>query len=255
MRRVRLLLAAVLSFFAANSPAAARDYGLERLASMVRTYYGSGFDLMIPFIERPDAAQDPAGVDFGYLGSVWSVRKDYVRASGPFIYHQTPDGACNPAELAFGRGARSASVERFVYRFQLTATGEITVPGGKPGSTFLKLSAIDAKYVDYVRIDITNTRIHTLPTDHYLRRVSTAVRKEGCNKHRVGLAALLAGDVKVEYHFKAGVSANLALDMAKVLNANLGLGLATQIGESEAAPVVYAGGEQLVFAVRFRDLR
>lgn len=241
----RYLLSAA-ALFASVSIANARDLGLERFADIVNTVY-PGYGVFAPFVEAPSGS-DPLHMQSGYLGSVWKTTKERGRSQGATYAHNSID-YCNPREAVMPPPRNTVRVQNWRYKTEITLTGELTVSGAKPEDTIFKLSAIDAKYIKDVTVDIKNTVKYSAPYDVLQGWSNEALTR--CPFNSV-LVSAIAGDVSMKIYFVAGVSATLQFDIASKVKANLGFNVTpVQIGTADKPAMLLTEGNQ-IFAVAVR---
>ncbi len=241
--------AAAAALCAAVSTANARDFGLERFADIVNTIY-PGYYVFSPFIEAP-AANDTPHFNAGYIGSVWNMGAEKGRNRGG-TYNHGDFSYCNPMQAVMPQPRNTARVQNWLYKTEIRGTGEFTVSGATPSDTIFKLTAIDAKYINSVTVDIKNTARYTLPYNVLKDWSSAALAScPTLGANRVLMSAI-AGDVTVKIYFVAGVSATLQFDIASKVKANLGFNVTpVQIGTDTAPAMVLTEGNQ-IFAVAVR---
>jgi|SRR4051794_26952387 hypothetical protein len=240
------LSAAVLC--AAVSTANARDFGLERFADIVNTVY-SGYGVFAPFVEAPSGS-DPLHLQSGYLGSVWKTTRDRARSQGASYAHGNIE-YCNPSQALMPPPRNTVRVQNWRYKTEITLTGEFTVSGARPEDTIFKLSAIDAKYIKDVTVDIKNAVRYSAPYDVLQGWSSEVLARPFCSFNSV-LVSAIAGDVSVKIYFIAGVSATLQFDIASKVKANLGFKVQpVQIGDPDKPAMLLTEGNQ-IFAVAVR---
>ncbi|MEW6452756.1 MAG: hypothetical protein AB1490_19045 [Pseudomonadota bacterium] len=239
--------AAAAALCAAVSTANARDFGLERFASIVNTIY-PGYSVFAPFVEAPSGA-DPLHLQMGYVGSVWNMGADRGRGGSGSTYSHGDFNYCNPIQAVMPPARNTARVQNWRYRTEITLTGDFTVTGATPNDTIFKLTAIDAKYINSVTVDIKNTVRYSVPYDVLKNWSSEALaRCPTLGANRV-LTSAIAGDVTVKIYFVAGVSATLQFDIASKVKANLGFNVTpVQIGTDTAPAMVLTEGNQ-IFAI------
>ena len=116
-----------------------------------------------------------------------------------------------------------------------------------PRTPFSKLSAIDAKYIKDVTVDIKNAVKYTAPFDILMNWSNEALAR--CPSFNKVLTSTIAGDLTVKIYFVAGVSATLQFDIASKVKANLGFNVTPmQIGTPNKPAMVLTEGNQ-IFAV------
>lgn len=227
--------------------AQARDFGYERFADVVSQVYGSQYGVVVPFFEIPDATTDPTRQAEGYPGSIWN----FALASGrnkSTIYTQA-DQYCNPTPMPAPLAGGTTRVKNWLYRFEISGGGDFTVSGATPTDVIFKLTALDAKYIDSMAIEIINTKRYYLPYNLLKDAASRATASCGPN-YAYALTGVIAGDVTIKVYFIAGVSSNIALNIGSHIQANLHLKLEGKLGDSETNPVLIFTEGQKVFAVR-----
>ncbi|WP_454651765.1 hypothetical protein [Bradyrhizobium liaoningense] len=241
---LRYLLPAV-ALCTAVSTAHARDFGLERFADIVSRKY-PGYSVFAPFIEAP-SGNDPLHFQSGYLGSVWRATREKGRTQGGTYSHGDLGVYCNPNQAVMPAPRNTLRIHDWRYKTEITFTGEFTVSGARPEDTIFKLSAIDAKYIEDVTVDIKNAVKYTAPFDILTNWSNDALTR--CPSFNKVLVAAIAGDVTVKIYFVAGVSATLQFDIASKVKANLGFNVTpVQIGTTDKPAMQLTEGNQ-IFAV------
>jgi hypothetical protein len=241
----------LLACMFACDAAAARDLGYERFSDVVANVYGSGYAVLVPFFEMPDATSDPTHSAEGYPGSIWSFGIARGRKNG-LIYTQQ-DRYCNPDQLPMPIGQNTTRLQDYLYRFELSASGDFTVTGATPQDEIFKLTALDAKYIDSLGIDIKSTKRYYLP--YNLLKDSFRRAADQCGSDfAYGLDSVLAGDVTIKVYFVVGVSSQAALNIGDHIKANLHLKAQQQLGGSEDKPVLIFSEGVKAFAVRAEPL-
>jgi hypothetical protein len=242
---LKKLLSSAICLCAAISTANARDFGLERLADIVSTVY-PGYSVFAPFVEVP-ASIDILHLQMGYLGSVWDMKADRGRKRGSSYSHGDFGKYCNPPKAVMPPPQNTVRVQDWRYKTEITVTGEFTVSGATPADTIFKLTAIDAKYIKDVTLDVKNAVRYTIPYNILKTWSSEALSL--CPTFNRILASAIAGDVTVKLYFVAGVSAMLQFNIASKVNANLGFKVfPVQIGDADKPAMLLTGGNQ-IFAI------
>lgn len=231
--------------------AEARDFGKERLASVVAQTWGRNYGLVTPIFAAPDPT-DVAAFGPGYLGSVWQFTPSPGRGGVGKIFNH--DGKyCNPSDIRPAAVIKTSRLKNYVYRFEVGVTGEFTVKGAKSNDVIFKLSALDAKWIDYVSISITDAKLHLVPYNVFKARMASAA--ESCGDLPYALKSMITGDVTARFFFRRGISAELALNIGSQISANLGFKGEVKEGESESNPYVEVTEGEQVFAVAVDRVR
>jgi hypothetical protein len=143
----------------------------------------------------------------------------------------------------------TTQITNWLYRTELSASGDITVTGATPTDVIFQLTAIDAKYINSFAISITNVRRYYLPYNVLKDALSRA--SASCGKDfAYGLTSVIAGDVTIKIFFVAGVSSGAVFNIGSHIKANLHLKAEGKFGDSETNPVLVFTEGQKAFAIR-----
>jgi hypothetical protein len=225
--------------------AQARDFGYEKFADVVSQVYGSQYGAVVPFFQMPDAS-DTTHQQEGYPGAVWNFGVAKGRNRGT-IYTQT-DQYCPPEPAPAPFANNTTRVNNWLYRNEISATGQFTVSGATPTDVIFQLTALDAQYITSYAIAITNTKHYYLPYNVLKDATSRAATKCGPN-FAYALTSVIAGDVSIKVYFIAGVSSDLVFNIGSHVKANLHLKAEGKLGDSEGNPVLVFTEGQQVFAI------
>lgn len=252
---VRSIACAGACFFAVTT-AEARDFGKERLAGVIAEKWGASYALVMPMFAVPAADSDPMGFGLGYLGSVAKLSVAPGRNGvGRVLSHEGSD-YCNPDDLRPAAAANTKRLKDYIYRFEVKLTGEFTVTGAKTTDTIFKLKAIDAQWLDYFALDITNTKLLTLPANIVKARYASAASKGAeCAAYRYGFKSALSGDVTARFYFRRGITSDILFNVGKSIQANFNFTVEGKQGESQGKPFVeFTEGNQ-IFALSVDKLK
>jgi hypothetical protein len=237
------LLAVLVTSLSATQ---ARDFGYEKFADVVSQVYGSQYGAVVPFFQMPDAS-DIAHQQEGYPGAIWNFSITSGRNRGT-IYTQK-DQYCPPDPAPAPFANNTTRVNNWLYRSEVSVSGQFTVSGATPADVIFQLTAIDAKYITSYAIALTNTKHYYLPYNVLKDAASRAVAKCGSN-FAYALTSVIAGDVSIKVFFIAGVSSDLIFNIGSHIKANLHLKAEGKLGDSEGNPVLVFTEVQQVFAIR-----
>lgn len=253
MVRIFSVLAACIAFV---SGAEARDFGKERLARVIAEQWGESYALVMPMFEVPTSASDPIGFGLGYLGSVAKMSIASGRAGkGRILSHEGSD-YCNPDDLRPAAQANTKRLKDYLYRFEIKVTGEFTVTGAKSTDTIFKLRAIDAQWLDYFALDITNTKLLTLPANVLKSRFASAAGKGAdCASYRHGFKSALSGDVTARFYFRRGVQSDIVFNIGKTIAASFNFKVEGKEGEAEGKPYIEFSEGNQIFALAVEKLK
>jgi hypothetical protein len=241
----------LLGLFASGVGSAdARDFGYEKFADVINQVYRGQYGVIVPFFEMPDAT-DTARQAEGYPGSIWNFAVEKGRNGSTIYVHA--DRYCNPNPTPTPITGGMARVRNWLYRNEISASGDFTVSGATPADVIFKLSAIDAKYINSYAIEITNTKRYYLPFNT-LKDASIRAAGSCGPDFAYALTGVLAGDVTIKVFFIAGVSSDLAFNIGTHIKAGLHLKAEGKLGESEGNPVLIFTEGQKAFAVRAERL-
>jgi hypothetical protein len=241
-RTVFALLAALV---AGVGGAEARDFGYEKFADVVSQVYGSQYGVVVPFFQMPDAS-DTTHQQEGNPGAVWNFGVAKGRSRGT-IYTQS-DMYCPPDPAPAPFANNTTRINNWLYRTELSATGQFTVSGATPSDVIFQLTALDAQYITSYSIAITNTRHYYLPYNMLKDATSRAAAKCGPN-FAYALMSVIAGDVSIKVYFVAGVSSDVIFNIGSHIKANLHFKAEGKLGDSETNPVLVFTEGQQVFAI------
>jgi hypothetical protein len=243
---MKTVFACLAILVAGLDSAQARDFGYEKFADVVAQVYGSQYGAIVPFFQMPDATDTDRQAE-GYPGSVWNFSVAKGRNKGTIYTHV--DQYCNPAPTPALVSSGTTQVSNWLYRTELSASGDITVTGATPADVIFQLTAIDAKYINSFAISITNVRRYYLPYNTLKDALSRAT--VSCGKDfAYGLTSVIAGDVTIKIFFVAGVASGAAFNIGSHIKANLHLKAEGKFGDSETNPVLVFTEGQKAFAIR-----
>jgi hypothetical protein len=237
-----LLLAALLP-----SQSFARDFGYEKFADAVRSVYGSGYGVILPFEDIPAAADDPTRRAEGYPGQIWDFAVAAGRTRGTIyqqadVYCPVPGGG--PAPIVVG----TTQFQNWLYRTEIGVTGDFTVTGANPSDVIFQLSALDAKYVNSYGIQILNVTRSYLPRNDLISATQQAVA--ACGPHyEYGLVSTLVGDVTITVAFQAGVDTGIMANIGRSIKVNLRLHSLAVRGGTDANPLLIFSEGPKLFAI------
>lgn len=226
--------------------AGAKDLGYEEFARVVDTYYQGQYGVLVPFAELPDAASDPTRQAEGYPGQIWNFATQ--RATRGVIYtHQdrycpAPD---TPAPIVVG----TTQVKNFQIRRELSLLGDITVTGADPANEIFKLTALDAKYIKSIKIDVAKVKRSYLPFNILSATVNRAIQSCGPG-YFYALTSALVGDVTITVSLQRGVDAGINATIANRVKIALKLKADAVDGGTEASPALIFSEGPKIFAVR-----
>ncbi len=211
----RLFLASVFAFsILVIDNAQSADAFFDNFSNAIRSTYGSNWSVFIPFTAIPAAADDPDRAGETYPGHLWNFTPTST-SQGGMIYEQANvycPAPQTPKPIIVG----APYFNNYQDLTDLKLTGDITIGP-------VKISALDAEYLNSVTIGIASVQRMYLPgANAFTAAVKSALSSCGSG-YFYAVNGVLMGKITISVAFNRSVDAGIAANISSKIALNLGV--------------------------------